>query len=196
MRRVDCPPNRPVVEPLVGMSRTGVITLGDPRRPACNCLVTHIYETDDERTYRNFMAIVSRAFLGWAPAWRDLDGLPWWSERIREQLPNPVPPSIAADVGTPPLPPVAELEPEPMGELPPGAVVYFIRMGDLVKIGHTTNIARRVQGLSLTMQQVVATETGGRHREAELHCQFAHLREFGEWFRAEPTLIEYIAAIR
>jgi hypothetical protein len=157
--------------------------------------MTHVCETDSERAYRSFMAIVYRSFPGWAPAWRDFDGLPWWSARIRELLPAPVPPSISADVGTPPPPPTPTPEPEPVRELPPGAVVYFIRMGDLIKIGHTTNLAHRVQGLSLTMNQVLATEVGYRQREAELHGRFAHLREFGEWFRAEPELLGYIAAL-
>lgn len=192
MRRADWPPNRPVVKPLVGMSQTGVITLGDPRRPEDNRLVTLVYETEDERAYRGLMAIVRRSFLGWAPAWRDFDGLPWWSARIRELLPGPVPPSISADVGAPPLPSASAPEPESVRELPPGAVVYFIRMGNLIKIGHTANLARRVHGLSVTLNQVLATEAGDREREAALHRQFAHLREFGEWFRAEPELLAHI----
>lgn len=74
----------------------------------------------------------------------------------------------------------------------PSSVVYFIRMGDLIKIGTTTNLRRRVMGLSLTMKHVLATVRGGWVVERELHERFAHLREHGEWFRAEPELLRFI----
>lgn len=74
-------------------------------------------------------------------------------------------------------------------------VVYFVRMGDLIKIGTTSNLLQRIQGLSLTMGHVLATEPGGYMREQELHGRFAALREHGEWFRAEPELLAYIDAI-
>jgi hypothetical protein len=77
-------------------------------------------------------------------------------------------------------------------QLDPYSVVYFIRMGDLIKIGYTTNLQKRVSGLSLTMAHVVATVFGGSALEEELHERFADLREHGEWFRAEPPLLDYI----
>lgn len=79
--------------------------------------------------------------------------------------------------------------------LEPRSVVYFIRMGDLIKIGFTSDLKKRVQGLSLTMGHVVATIPGASYLEAQLHERFAKLREHGEWFRAEPELLDYIASI-
>lgn len=81
-------------------------------------------------------------------------------------------------------------------ELNPASVVYFIRMGDHIKIGYTTDLKHRIHGLSLTMGHVMATTRGASVLEAQLHKQFAKLREYGEWFRAEPELLDYIDKIR
>lgn len=78
----------------------------------------------------------------------------------------------------------------------PASLVYFICMGDLIKIGYTSDLRRRVQGLSLTMGHVLATVQGGPALEQELHERFAGLREHGEWFRADPPLLEYIAQLK
>lgn len=75
-------------------------------------------------------------------------------------------------------------------------VVYFIGMGDLIKIGTTTNLQRRVMGLSLTMGHVLATEPGGYALEEKLHEKFTALREHGEWFRAEPELLAYVEEVK
>lgn len=178
--------------PLVGRSATGVITLGHSKDLDNGRIVLTItaHEMDDERTYRNFIALACRAFPRWQPPWNDRRGLAWWVGRIRERLPVPTPPGIWPDVGVPPAEPIRDRE------LLTGSVVYFVRMGDLIKIGHTANLRRRLHGLSLTVKQVLATEPGGKEREAELHVQFTHLREFGEWFRAEPDLLAHIESVR
>jgi hypothetical protein len=76
------------------------------------------------------------------------------------------------------------------------SVVYFVRMGDLIKIGTTTNLHSRISSLSLTMSHVLATERGSYSREGDLHRRFASLREHGEWFRAEPELLDYIKSLK
>jgi len=73
-------------------------------------------------------------------------------------------------------------------------VVYFMRLGDLIKIGYTTNLRQRVS--SINPEEVLATEPGGRARERELHKRFAALRVHGEWFRHEGELAEYISTLR
>lgn len=80
--------------------------------------------------------------------------------------------------------------------LSPTSVVYFIRMGDLIKIGTTISIRKRVSQLSLTMSHVLATEPGSEVLESRLHEKFAHLREHGEWFRPEPDLLEYVEEVK
>jgi hypothetical protein len=69
-------------------------------------------------------------------------------------------------------------------------VVYYMRLGDLVKIGWSTNINWRAR--SLTVQGIMAIEPGGRELEQRRHNQFAAFHHHGEWFRLEPELGEWI----
>lgn len=89
----------------------------------------------------------------------------------------------------------------------PGSVIYFIRAGKRVKIGRSQNPERRLQsiqgghGCTIPMNldtgnaRIVATEPGGRDRERELHQQFSHLRNVGEWFWGAADLTAYIKSI-
>lgn len=76
------------------------------------------------------------------------------------------------------------------------AKVYYIAVGDRVKIGASINPASRALALSLRPENVAATEQGGFPKERERHEQFAHLRISGEWFRAEPDLMAHIASLQ
>lgn len=69
--------------------------------------------------------------------------------------------------------------------------VYFIRLGSRVKIGFSTNVRSRLA--DLPHEQVLGVIPGTFADENRLHKQFAHLRTTGEWFRAEPELLEFIA---
>lgn len=69
-------------------------------------------------------------------------------------------------------------------------VVYFIRFGDRVKIGFTTNLAGRLA--DLPHDEVLGTVPGAMADERRCHAAFAHLRVTGEWFRAEPELLSFI----
>ena len=84
--------------------------------------------------------------------------------------------------------------------------VYFIKAGLRVKIGYSNHPDMRLKsiraghckaprGLDTSKAKLLATEIGGRERETELHQQFAHLREAGEWFRRSPDLLSYIDSI-
>jgi hypothetical protein len=71
------------------------------------------------------------------------------------------------------------------------AFVYFIRGGDLIKIGTSANPAGRLREMQTgnAMElSLIGTFQGGRRQERELHMRFAHLRVRGEWFRAEEDL--------
>ena len=74
-----------------------------------------------------------------------------------------------------------------------GGLVYFIRFGDRIKIGFTTDLKRRLQVLPHDM--LLATTPGTMRDEGRLHQRFAHLRITGEWFHAAPDLLAYIAAL-
>lgn len=64
--------------------------------------------------------------------------------------------------------------------------VYFVQSGDLIKIGQTHDVIRRMRDL----QAQTATElrlitlTRGVWFERFLHSQFARSRHHGEWFTA------------
>lgn len=81
-------------------------------------------------------------------------------------------------------------------ELPKGQhspVVYFIRNGDRVKIGTTTDIRARIRRLALRPENVALLLEGGRDRERALHRQFAAQRVgTSEWFRHAGSLAQFI----
>lgn len=76
-----------------------------------------------------------------------------------------------------------------------GEVVYFLRAGDAIKIGYTTNLAARQRALetgSAVPMELLAAIPGDRSEEARLHREWWHLHIRGEWFRADEELLRYI----
>jgi hypothetical protein len=74
-------------------------------------------------------------------------------------------------------------------------VVYFIRGGDAIKIGRTSNLAARLRSLataSAVPLELLASVPGGRMEETRLHRQWRHLHIRGEWFQASDELLCYI----
>jgi hypothetical protein len=97
----------------------------------------------------------------------------------------------------PPLPAAGRQPAHPRREPTPIlAGVYFIRSGELIKIGMSADVCGRMAALR-TMSplplELLAVASGGRPEEASLHQRFAHLRQHGEWFSAVPELLEFIA---
>ena len=80
-----------------------------------------------------------------------------------------------------------------------GKFIYFLRMGDLIKIGVTQDVNQRIKSYSKTeypyKPELLATCPGGFAKEKELHARFAHARVKGEWFSQVPELMQYIEAI-
>lgn len=78
-----------------------------------------------------------------------------------------------------------------------GAVVYYLRIGDRIKIGFTTNLKQRVANLRLDFDAVLATEPGGRDQESRRHQQFADER-YGrrEDFAPSDRLMVHIASLQ
>jgi len=79
--------------------------------------------------------------------------------------------------------------------VPPGAVVYFLRVGDEVKIGTAKHLASRMDELNPPPSaMVVLTLPGSYGLEAQLHREFAAERHGGtEWFDLSPRLTEFIS---
>lgn len=73
----------------------------------------------------------------------------------------------------------------------PDPLVYFARLGPLVKIGVSVSPEVRAKEFAAV---VVRTEEGGYFRETLLHREFAHLRVSGEWFRCEGELADYLSS--
>ena len=96
-----------------------------------------------------------------------------------------------------------QVEPPPsrfLGRVLPKAGVYFVRGADLIKIGSTTYIPKRVKDLQ-AMSPVPLTllawihvpfEKDLRYHEREHHLQFKVLHAYNEWYRYENPLCEYI----
>lgn len=77
--------------------------------------------------------------------------------------------------------------------------VYFMEMGDFVKIGWSTWPASRRDTLQTSCPydiKILGAFPGSIGNEAGLHTLFSHLRARGEWFRKSPGLLAYIAWLK
>lgn len=78
-------------------------------------------------------------------------------------------------------------------------LVYFIQLGDRIKIGTTTSLAGRLQSM-LTMAseepKVLLAVPGGYKEEKQVHALFAEERVRGEWFEPSERLLKFIAERR
>lgn len=86
----------------------------------------------------------------------------------------------------------ALLHPEPHKDARHGWV-YFVRYRDRVKIGYSIQPKARIQ--QHPVDEVLAIVPGEPIDEKRAHAAFAHLRENGEWFRAEPELLDFARSI-
>lgn len=72
--------------------------------------------------------------------------------------------------------------------------VYFAMIGNLLKIGFTTRPEQRMAAISAT--ELLHLEPGTLQDERRFHAKFAHLRAYGEIFRAEPELLSCIQELK
>lgn len=75
--------------------------------------------------------------------------------------------------------------------------LYFIEAvgTEYIKIGRSADPDRRLAQLSTgspTELKIIGRLGGGAEVEKELHAQFDHLRERGEWFKATPELTAFL----
>lgn len=75
-----------------------------------------------------------------------------------------------------------------------GPIVYYMRIGNRVKIGTSANLRQRLE--TFNPEELMATEPGGHELERARHAQFHHLRTRGEWFRHEAELAQHIEELR
>jgi hypothetical protein len=77
--------------------------------------------------------------------------------------------------------------------------VYFVRSGELIKIGFTNNLDTRMSGLqtgNISEIELLAMLHGPRSLERRLHSLFAEHRERGEWFRVNDRLTGFLKSWR
>lgn len=73
-------------------------------------------------------------------------------------------------------------------------IVYYVQIGDMVKIGTSVNLKQRLQTYPPN-RRLLATEPGGYLLESERHAQFVKFRISGEWFEPAPELLAHIAKL-
>lgn len=77
-------------------------------------------------------------------------------------------------------------------------VVYFVRGGELIKIGWSRHVRSRVMGMKIgspAALTVVALALGGWELEAVLHAKYSEYHSHGEWFRYEGRLRELVDSL-
>lgn len=83
------------------------------------------------------------------------------------------------------------------GAIPPKHVdvVYYVRVGEHVKIGTTTNLPSRLKAFGPS--EFLACEPGSVTVERRRHKQFANDLAAGrEWFNPSPALMAWIEAVK
>lgn len=79
---------------------------------------------------------------------------------------------------------------------PPIETVYYVQVGNRIKIGYTTSLANRVRAYP-PGSRLLAYEPGGLALEAQRHAQFgADLDAGREWFRPSEPLLAHIEQIK
>lgn len=85
----------------------------------------------------------------------------------------------------------------PPRDIPPAQpVVYFIRSGDLIKIGTTVCLPGRIDAPAThgpEQPEILLVLPGGHPEERQVHALFAAERVRGEWFRPSERLLAFIA---
>lgn len=80
----------------------------------------------------------------------------------------------------------------------PGRIgyIYFLRSGDMVKIGFAANVKSRLAALRTAApnSELLLTIPGTQATERFLHAHFHAYRCYGEWFRLEYGLASFISA--
>lgn len=88
----------------------------------------------------------------------------------------------------------AAMTPEASRRQAPG-VIYYIRMGDLVKIGYTADLRQRVRAYP-PHAELLAAHPGTLETERQIHHKFLmHLSKGREWFESHDVLTAHIEEV-
>lgn len=80
---------------------------------------------------------------------------------------------------------------------PTEGTIYFLRIGGYIKIGWTSDLAKRMRNGYHPDSQLLAVMPGTRADERALHRKHAHLCTAGrEWFPMAPQILEEIEAAK
>ena len=75
-------------------------------------------------------------------------------------------------------------------------VIYYLRVGDLIKIGYTWDVEQRMRYYPPN-SELLATHPGTRETERQMHHKFLHRVSKGrEWFTPCPEIDEHIEEVR
>lgn len=77
--------------------------------------------------------------------------------------------------------------------------VYFIRAGQMVKIGVSVNVAARLRDHQISSSEplyLMLVMPGNAAKERELHARFKSKRVHGEWFKIDDEIAAYVAEQR
>lgn len=77
--------------------------------------------------------------------------------------------------------------------------VYFIRGGDMIKIGYAKDPKTRLRDLQVgspVRLEILVTIPGCHSVEKGIHARFRKLRSHGEWFRAEESLLDFVEEMK
>lgn len=77
--------------------------------------------------------------------------------------------------------------------------VYFVKCGEYIKIGYSTDVEARITGMMCDNPndlELLACFHGNRITERILHESFSHCRHRNEWFHAGNDIYEFINAMR
>lgn len=78
----------------------------------------------------------------------------------------------------------------------PGSTVYYVLVGDMIKIGFTTSLEARLPNYP-PGTKLLARESGGKPLEQRRHGEFARYRTArNEWYRIEQPLLDHINELR
>lgn len=74
-------------------------------------------------------------------------------------------------------------------------VIYYLEVGEYLKIGHTKNLYRRMREYPPNAR-LLASQAGSREEERALHHRFSAYCDSGrEWYRDVPEIREHIAGV-
>jgi hypothetical protein len=109
---------------------------------------------------------------------------------------------IIRELAGPALTPAWGVTPGDSWRGPHAPVIYFVLVGDKVKIGYSCHLAARLKELALAMNDLALVLHGNRPYERQLHERFANYRlnascdRLGtyEWFSIQGELAAFLAA--